>query len=106
MAVTSSPCDRSSSRMRPRTATRRSAAGRTSSSALLASAGVKERSGTAPSYRMEDRRRLALWLLLVAAMIAIGYGSRAASGKPGPEVLYEWTTALGGLIQDGVLLVI
>ena len=39
-------------------------------------------------------------------MIAIGYASRAASGKPGPEVLYQWSTALGGLIQDGVLLAV
>ncbi len=37
-------------------------------------------------------------------MVAIGYGTRAAAGKPDPQVLYEWSTALGGLIQDGILL--
>ena len=70
--------------MRARTATSRSATGRTSARALLASAGVKERSGTAPPYRMDDRWRLALWLALVAVLIALGYGSRAADGKPEP----------------------
>jgi len=37
-------------------------------------------------------------------MIAISYWSRAATGKPDPQVLYEWSTALGGLIQEGILL--
>ena len=39
-------------------------------------------------------------------MIALAYSSRAASGKPDPQVLYEWSTAIGGLIQDGILLVL
>ncbi len=37
-------------------------------------------------------------------MVAIGYGTRAAAGKPDPQVLYQWSTAVGGLIQDGILL--
>jgi membrane protease YdiL (CAAX protease family) len=37
-------------------------------------------------------------------MIALGYGSRASSGKPDPQVLYEWSTALGAVIQDAVVL--
>ena len=49
---------------------------------------------------------LALWLALVAFMIAIGYASRATAGKPDPEVLYQWSTAIGGLVQDAVLLVL
>jgi hypothetical protein len=44
------------------------------------------------------------WLLLVGLLIAIGYGTRATSGKPDPQVLYEWSTALGALIQDGIVL--
>jgi membrane protease YdiL (CAAX protease family) len=39
-------------------------------------------------------------------MIALAYSSRATSGKPDPQVLYEWSTAIGGLIQDGILLVL
>jgi membrane protease YdiL (CAAX protease family) len=60
--------------------------------------------GTAPPYRRDGTPRLALWLLLVAAMIALSYWSRADAGKPDPQVLYEWSTAVGGLVQDGILL--
>lgn len=62
------------------------------------------RFGTAPPYRRDDGQRLAWWLGLVALLIALGYGTRAASGKPDPQVLYEWSTAFGGLIQDGIVL--
>jgi membrane protease YdiL (CAAX protease family) len=79
--------------------------GRTSGRALLASAGVKV-SGTAPPYRKDGPPRLALWLLLVAVLIALGYASRFAGGKPSPEVLYQWSTAIGGLVQDAILLVL
>lgn len=67
---------------------------------------MKERSGTAPPYRRDDGRRLALWLALVALLIAVGYGSRAAAGKPDPQVLYQWSTAIGGLVQDGIILLL
>jgi membrane protease YdiL (CAAX protease family) len=39
-------------------------------------------------------------------MIALGYLSRASSGKPDPQVLYEWSTAIGGVIQDSVILLV
>src|SRR6185312_8513391 len=96
--------------MRARSATRRSAAGRTSESALLASAGVNMRSGTAPEHRMDSEfrtvPRLAGWLALVGLMIALSYTSRATEGKPDPEVLYRWSTAVGGVIQDGIILLV
>jgi uncharacterized protein len=38
--------------------------------------------------------------------VFLGYASRAAEGKPDPDVLYKWSTAVGGLVQDGVVLVI
>jgi uncharacterized protein len=53
---------------------------------------------------MDDDRRLALWLLLVGLLIAVDYGARFTSGKPEPDVLYKWSTAIGALIQDGVIL--
>jgi membrane protease YdiL (CAAX protease family) len=37
-------------------------------------------------------------------MIGLAYWSRVASGKPDPQVLYEWTTAIGAVIQDGIIL--
>jgi membrane protease YdiL (CAAX protease family) len=55
---------------------------------------------------MDDAPRLALWLAVVTAMIALSYGTRASSGKPDPQILYQWSTAAGGLIQDGILLVL
>jgi membrane protease YdiL (CAAX protease family) len=42
----------------------------------------------------------------MAALIALGYGSRAASGKPDPDVLYHWSTAIGGFVQDAVVLAV
>ena len=67
---------------------------------------MKERSGTAPPYRRDDERRLAFWLVLVALLVALGYGTRASEGKPDPQVLYHWSTAVGGLVQDGFLLLL
>ena len=65
---------------------------------------MKRRFGTAPSNGRDDTRRLAQWLALVAALIAVGYASRLASGKPAPNVLYQWSTAVGGLVQDAIVL--
>src|ERR1700755_3083582 len=90
--------------MRVRTPTRRSAAGRTSARALLASAGVKRRFGTAPAHGTADGNRLAWWLAAVGAAITPQYAGRFSSGKPDPDVLYQWSTALGTLIQDGIIL--
>jgi membrane protease YdiL (CAAX protease family) len=44
--------------------------------------------------------------VLVTLLVALGYGSRFGGGKPDPQVLYEWTTAIGGVIQDGIVLVL
>ena len=44
--------------------------------------------------------------MLVALLIALGYGSRAASGTPDPNVLYHWSTAIDALVQDAILLVL
>lgn len=63
------------------------------------------RSGTA-LHRRDDAPRLVGWLVLVGLLIALGYGSRISSGKPDPQVLYEWSTAIGGVIQDGILLIL
>jgi membrane protease YdiL (CAAX protease family) len=46
------------------------------------------------------------WLVLVGLLIAIAYLGRATEGKPDPQVLYHWSTAIGGVIQDGIILVL
>jgi membrane protease YdiL (CAAX protease family) len=51
-----------------------------------------------------DRGRLVGWTLLLAALAALNYGSRASSGKPSREVLYQYSTAAGGLVQFAFIL--
>jgi membrane protease YdiL (CAAX protease family) len=67
---------------------------------------VNLRTGTAPDHRKDvvDVPRLSGWLVLVGLMVAVAYAARATSGKPDPQTLYEWTTALSGVIQDGIIL--
>jgi membrane protease YdiL (CAAX protease family) len=67
---------------------------------------VNTRADTAPSNGTDDSRRLVLWGALVALLIALSYGTRATSGKPDPNVLYQWTSVANGLIQDGFLLLL
>jgi membrane protease YdiL (CAAX protease family) len=55
---------------------------------------------------MERPARLAGWLALVSLLIALAYISRATEGKPDPQVLYEWSTAIGGIVQDGIILLV
>jgi membrane protease YdiL (CAAX protease family) len=44
--------------------------------------------------------------VLVGVMIALSYIGRATAGKPDPQVLYEWSFAALGLVQDGIILAI
>ena len=53
---------------------------------------------------MNRRGRLAAWGLLVGLLIATAYGSRASAGKPAPDVLYRYSTAVGGAIEYAVML--
>ena len=74
---------------------------------MLASSGVNERSAIEPHGR-DERRRLALWLALVAFFIALQYGSRLAGGSKGtePDPLYRWSFAVSSAIQEGVFFLI
>ncbi|HEY6961164.1 MAG TPA: type II CAAX endopeptidase family protein [Gaiellaceae bacterium] len=65
---------------------------------------MKRRFGTGASNGRDDRTRLAWWLALVCFLAFVGYASRIQSGKPDPNVLYKWSTAAGGLIQDAIIL--
>jgi CAAX protease family protein len=55
---------------------------------------------------MDGPARLAGWLVLVGLMIAIAYLGRATEGKPDPQILYKWSTAIGGVVQDGIILLL
>jgi membrane protease YdiL (CAAX protease family) len=55
---------------------------------------------------MDGPARLAGWLALVGLMIAVAYLGRATEGKPDPQILYKWSTAVGGVVQDGIILLL
>jgi uncharacterized protein len=42
----------------------------------------------------------------MALLILIAYAGRASSGKPSAQTLYHWSTAVGGLVQDAIVLAI
>jgi len=65
---------------------------------------VNERSAIEP-HRRDERRRLALWLALVAFFIVLQYGSRA-EGPPETDPLYKWSFAVGSVIQEAIFLLI
>jgi len=52
------------------------------------------------------RPRLVGWAILVAALAALSYSANVAGGKPPKDVLYEWSTAAGALVQYGIILAI
>jgi hypothetical protein len=53
-----------------------------------------------------DRGRLTAWSALVAALALLGYASRASGGKPPQNAAYHYSTAVGGVIQYGIILAI
>ncbi|MGB2875868.1 MAG: hypothetical protein WBB76_10395, partial [Gaiellaceae bacterium] len=50
--------------------------------------------------------KLVAWLLLVATLATINYGSRLSAGKPPRNELYRYDLAIGSLVLYGVLLAI
>lgn len=50
--------------------------------------------------------KLAAWLSLVGALAALNYASRFASGKPPPDTLYRYDTAVSGVIFYAITLAI
>ena len=50
--------------------------------------------------------KLAAWLGLVGALAALNYASRFASGKPPPDTLYRYDTAISGVVFYAITLAI
>ena len=48
--------------------------------------------------------RLGGWIFLVGTVAALGYASRIEGGRPDRDILYQWQTAAGNLVQYGVIL--
>ena len=51
-------------------------------------------------------QKLAAWLALVGSLALLNYASRFSSGKPPPDTLYRYDTALSGVIFYGLTLAI
>jgi membrane protease YdiL (CAAX protease family) len=60
--------------------------------------------GGFPARDPRLRGRLIGWVVFVGALIAIAYAGRVASGTPEPDLLYQWTTAIGGAVQYAFML--
>jgi membrane protease YdiL (CAAX protease family) len=65
---------------------------------------VNERSAIEP-HRRDERRRLALWLGLIAFFIAVQYAGRS-TGTAETDPLYKWSFAAGSVIQEAIFLLI
>ena len=52
------------------------------------------------------RSRLIGWVILVVALATLSYAANIAGGKPPSDVLYQWSTAVGALVQYAVILAI
>jgi uncharacterized protein len=65
---------------------------------------VNERSAIEP-HRRDERRRLALWLALIAFFIVVQYAGRSAGGQE-TDPLYKWSFAVGSVIQEAIFLLI
>jgi hypothetical protein len=52
------------------------------------------------------RSRLLGWTILVTVLAALSYAANLGGGDPPKDVLYQWTTAVGGLIQYGIILAV
>ena len=50
--------------------------------------------------------RLTAWLTFVGAYSVIAYAGRVTEGKPENDVLYQYDTAIGGLVQYAIVMVI
>ena len=56
--------------------------------------------------RALDRGRLTAWVVLVAALATLGYASRASGGKPPRDAVYQYATAVAGVVQYAIILAV
>lgn len=52
------------------------------------------------------RGRLLGWAALVGVLALLSYAANLASGDPPEDVLYRWSTAVGGLVQYALILAV
>lgn len=61
--------------------------------------------GTTATDRLV-RSRLVAWIAFVAVLVALGYGARLAGGSTPDDLLYRWSTAVGGAVQYALMAVV
>jgi membrane protease YdiL (CAAX protease family) len=59
---------------------------------------------TEPRRYEVPRRRLVGWLILVGALILLNYSTHFFGEEPPEDFVYRWDSAIGGLIQFGIML--
>ena len=57
-----------------------------------------------PSARRPGNARLVVWCSLVGLVAALNFAARAEGRKPGNNIFYDWTNAIGGAVQYAFLL--
>jgi membrane protease YdiL (CAAX protease family) len=69
----------------------------------MPSTGVIDATAAPP---LRQTGRLIAWFAVVGGLAAIAYAGRASGAKTPPDVLYLWSTAVGALIQYGIMFVL
>jgi membrane protease YdiL (CAAX protease family) len=62
--------------------------------------------GTREAPPLRQTGRLVAWGCLVGALAAISYAGRLTEAEPPDDVLYRWSTFVGGLIQYAIMFVL
>ena len=52
------------------------------------------------------RTRLVGWTILVTILAALSYAANLAGGDTPDDVLYQWSTAIGGVVQYAIILAV
>jgi len=66
----------------------------------ISSDGLIEPAAAPP---LRQTGRLIAWISLTGVLAVIGYAGRIAGGEPPDDVLYLWSTFVGGLIQYAIM---
>ena len=61
---------------------------------------------TASAPGRAPRTRLVGWTILVTLLAALSYAANLAGGDTPDDVLYQWSTAIGGVVQYAIILAV
>ena len=61
---------------------------------------------SAPAVPQRQGGKLVAWAILAGLLATASYGARFAGGEAADDVLYQWATFAGALIQYGIMLIL